>query len=692
MTLATASTPTPAATPARRTGAGVVVLAVALVVLIAPLSIWHLSQGTTSLGLADVVAWALGDARHDAILQDGRVPRLAAALVVGVALGVAGYAMQSLVRNPLASPDTLAVNAGAAAALGLTAAFGITLPFLGGAALAFVGGIAAAAIVVAIGRGKGQSTRMILVGTALALALQSVVTVTILLAEQQTRGLFAWGVGQLSQNGIGTVVQALPIVVGGIAVLLVLARRLDLLALGEDTASLLGVGVRSLRLTTLVASVLLAASAVAIAGPIGFVGLAAPAAIRLAGSRIAGLHRHILALPIAGLAGAALVLVADVLLRAVLQGRASLDVPTGVVTSIVGAVFLVVLARTLPGANQAEPMSALGERSTFRRAWIPIAVAAVALLAVVITGLLVGGRPMLLGDVMNWLQGQAGRQVSIALDAGAPRVVAGVLAGAALALAGSLVQTVARNPLADPYLLGVANGAGFGAITVITLSSAASGWLIAGGALAGGIVAAGIVLAVVGWRMLGALRLVLTGIGVSAAFGALTSMLITTTDPWNAAKAITWLGGSTYGRGFEDSLPVLGALVVCGVVAWGMRHDLDLVQLDQDTPRLLGVRLSHVQLLALVLAVLLTGTAVAAVGVVAFVGLIAPHAARALVGSAHHRFVPLAILLGATLVGVADLLGRRLIYPEQLPAGIMTSLVGVPYFILLVLQSRRRAQ
>lgn len=688
MTVATASTPTP--TQGRRIGSGVAVLAVALLALLLPLSIWHLSQGTTALGLGDVVGWALGDATYDAILQDGRVPRLAAALVVGVALGVAGYAMQSLVRNPLASPDTLAVNGGAAAALGITAAFGITLPFLGGAALAFVGGIAAAAIVVVIGRGKGQSTRMILVGTALALALQSVVVVTILLADQETRGLYAWGVGRLSQNGIGTVVQALPIVVVSIAALLLLARRLDLLSLGEDTASLLGVGVRSLRLATLVASVLLAASAVAIAGPVGFVGLAAPAAVRLAGSRIPGLHRHVVALPIAGLAGAALVLVADVLLRAVLQGRASLDVPTGVVTSIVGAVFLVVLARTLPGANQTEQMSGLGERSVFRRAWMPIAAAAVVLLAVVLVGLLLGGRPMLLGDLLNWLQGQAGRQVSIALDAGAPRVVAGVLAGGALALAGSLVQTVARNPLADPYLLGVANGAGFGAVTVITLSSAASGWLVAGGALAGGIVAAGIVLAVVGWRMLGTLRLVLTGIGVSAAFGALTSMLITTTDPWNAAKAIVWLGGSTYGRGFEDALPVLVALVACGAIAWGMRHDLDLVQLDQDTPRLLGVRLSHVQLLALVLAVLLTGTAVAAVGVVAFVGLIAPHAARALVGSAHHRFVPLAILLGAALVGTADLLGRRLIYPEQLPAGVMTALVGVPYFILLVLQARRR--
>ncbi|MFC7430559.1 MULTISPECIES: iron ABC transporter permease [unclassified Agrococcus] len=688
MTVATASTPT--RTPSRRIGAGVAVLAVALVALLLPLSVWHLSQGTTSLGLGDVVGWALGDATYDAILQDGRVPRLAAALVVGVALGIAGYAMQSLVRNPLASPDTLAVNGGAAAALGITAAFGITLPFLGGAALAFVGGIAAAAVVVAIGRGKGQSTRMILVGTALALALQSVVVVTILLADQETRGLYAWGVGRLSQNGIGTVVQALPIVVASIVALLVLARRLDLLSLGEETASLLGVGVRSLRLTTLVASVLLAASAVAIAGPIGFVGLAAPAAVRLAGSRIPGLHRHVVALPIAGLAGASLVLVADVLLRAVLQGRASLDVPTGVVTSIVGAVFLVVLARTLPGANQTEQMSGLGERSVFRRTWIPLAAAGAVLLAVVLVGLLLGGRPMLLGDLVNWLQGQAGRQVSIALDAGAPRVVAGVLAGGALALGGSLVQTVARNPLADPYLLGVANGAGFGAVTVITLSSAASGWLVAGGALAGGIVAAGIVLAVVGWRMLGTLRLVLTGIGVSAAFGALTSMLITTTDPWNAAKAIVWLGGSTYGRGFEDSLPVLVAIVVCGAIAWSMRHDLDLVQLDQDTPRLLGVRLSHVQLLALVLAVLLTGTAVAAVGVVAFVGLIAPHAARALVGSAHHRFVPLAILLGAALVGTADLLGRRLIYPEQLPAGVMTALVGVPYFILLVLQSRRR--
>lgn len=668
---------------------GGLALGAALLALLVVLAAWHTTQGTTSLGLPALLGWLRGDQGGAAVIVESRLPRVAAAIVVGLALGAAGYAMQTLTGNPLASPDTLAVNGGASAAIALAAVFGVSLPGLGGAGLAFGGGLLAALAVVAIGRGRGSTTQMVLVGTALALALQSVTTVTIILNEQATSGLYAWGVGQLSQNGITTVAQLLPVVLIGIGVLLLLAGRLDVLALGEEAATTMGVGVGSLRIGTLIASVALAATAVAIAGPIGFVGLAAPIVIRLVVRRIPGAAHHRVAIPLAALAGALLVVGADVLLRAVLPGAAALDVPTGVVTSLIGAICIVVLARTMAGADQTESMSVLGSRSITRRAWLPIALAAVVLAALMVAAMLMGDRMLLLGDVANWLAGRAGDAVRLTLDARAPRVVAAVLAGVALALSGALVQAVARNALAEPYLLGVAGGAGLGAVSIITLVPVATGWAVAASALGGGALAGVTVLLLVGWRRLGSLRLVLTGLAMSAATAALTSLLIVTTDPFNRGKAIVWLAGSTYGRGFEDALPVGVALAVAALgMAW-MHRDLDLAQLDESTPRLLGVRLTAVQVVALGLAVVLASTAVAAIGVVAFVGLVAPHAARALVGARHRVLLPLAALLGGTLTLLADTLGRSLIAPAQLPAGVMTALVGIPYFIWLVLQASR---
>lgn len=668
---------------------GGLALGAALLVALLALSAWHATQGTTQLGTVELLGWLGGEQGNVSVIVESRLPRIAAAVVVGLALGAAGYAMQTLTGNPLASPDTLAVNGGAGAAIALAAVFGVSLPGIGGAGLAFVGGLLAALLVVAIGRGRGSTTQMVLVGTALALALQSVTTVAIILAEQETAGLFAWGVGQLSQNGIDTVAQLLPIVLAGIAVLLLLARRLDVLALGEEVATTIGVGVGRLRFTTLIASVALAAAAVAIAGPIGFVGLAAPIVIRLLAARIPGASRHLIAIPLAALAGAVLVVGADVLLRAVLGGAGSLDVPTGVVTSLIGAVCIVALARSMAGAAETESMAALGARSITRHAWLPIAVAAVVLASMAVAAVLLGDRMLLLGDVVNWLGGRAGDAVRVTLDTRAPRVLAAVLAGVALAISGGLVQAVARNALADPYLLGVAGGAGLGAVSIITLVPVAAGWAVAASALGGGALAGLAVLLLVGWRRLGSLRLVLTGLAMSAATAALTSLLIVTTDPWNRGKAIVWLAGSTYGRGFEDVVPVAVAIAIAGAALLWMHRGLDLAQLDEATPRLLGVRLTRLQVLALALAVVLASTAVAAIGVVAFVGLVAPHAARALVGARHRVLLPLAALLGGTLTLLADTLGRTLIAPAQLPAGVMTALVGIPYFIWLVLQAGR---
>jgi ABC-type Fe3+-siderophore transport system permease subunit len=187
-------------------------------------------------------------------------------------------------------------------------------------------------------------------------------------------------------------------------------------------------------------------------------------------------------------------------------------------------------------------------------------------------------------------------------------------------------------------------------------------------------------------------RLVLIGFGVHAAAQALVTLLITVSDPWNETKALTWLGGSTYGRTFTHLGPMALALLLVAPVLVRLRRELDLLSLDDETPRVLGVPVARTRLLLLSCAVLLTAAAVAGIGVLTFVGLVAPHAARAIVGSRHSRLLPAAALLGAILVCAADTAGRTVIAPGQLPAGLMTAIIGAPYFVWLLYRHRSRAR
>ena len=689
--------PAPATAPGRRAApvrvAGAFALALVAVLVLGAV---HLTQGTADVGALDVLRAVVG-ADTDAtvaVLVSSRLPRLLAGLLVGVALGVAGAVLQSVARNPLASPDTLAVNAGAYVTVVAAAALGLSVPFYLQGGLAFLGGLAAAALVLVLARGGADGpTRLVLAGSAIMLALHSLTTVLLVLFEQETTGLFAWGSGSIVQSGTRTVAMAAPVVLAGLAAVALLTRRLDLLGLGDDAARVLGIDVRRTRVLAVLAAVLLAAVAVTVAGPVGFVGLAAPVIARLVGRRVPGLGRHVLLLPFAALVGVVVVLGADVLLRAVLPGQASVVVPTGVVTTVLGAGVLVWMARRLrdAGAGARGARGALGRPRSRARVVTVLVLLGAALVAAVVAGLLLGDRLVLLGDVAHWAQGVAGRQVSFVLDQRVPRVLAAVLAGAALALAGTIVQAVCRNPLAEPSLLGVTSGAGLGAVLMILLVPGVGIWPMS--AAAGGCALAvfALVYLLSARGGLASERLVLVGIGAQAGTTALITLVVLVVAPWDVNLALTWLSGSTYGRTLEQLLPVALALVVVLPLAATYRRELDVLSLDEDVPRVLGLPVDRSRLVLLGAAALTTAAAVCAVGVIGFVGLVAPHAARALVGARHARVLPVAVLLGAVLVSAADTLGRIIIAPGQIPAGLGTALLGAPYFVYLLWRSRGRA-
>ncbi|MEV0381461.1 iron ABC transporter permease [Nonomuraea sp. NPDC050643] len=683
----------PPDTPLRRIGtAGVFLLALAATVLVAAV---HVTQGTSSIGAFDLLALPFGGSDEAArVLLASRLPRLLAGVCVGVALGVAGSLLQTIARNAMASPDTLAVSAGAYLAIALAAALGLTLPLPVSGGLALIGGLAAAALVLALSAGgRSGTTRLILAGSATALALSSLTNLFMILFEQETTGLFAWGSGSLVQSDLDAVTQFGPVIAVALAVAMLAGPRLDILGLGDDTATVLGVNVRRLRLYLTMLAVLLSAAAVTIAGPIGFVGLCAPVIVRLLPRSIPGLHRNRTMLPLSGLAGVLVVLGSDIALRAVLGGQAGVEVPPGVVTTVLGAVVMVWLARRYRDAGPTrQPPAVRTGASRSRAAFLAVvAVCAVLVAGALVMGMLAGDRWLLTGDVANWIQGRSGRALTFVLDQRWPRVFAAVLAGAALAVAGSAVQAVCRNPLAEPGVLGVTAGAGVGAISLLTLVPVAGIWTMSAAAGMGALVAFALVYGLA-WRGgLSSDRLVLIGVAVQAACTAITILIIVLSDPWNTAKALTWLSGSTYGRVPAQLIPVaLALLLVVPLLAW-LRRDLDLLALDEDTPRILGVPLEPVRLGALAGAVLLTSTAVSAVGVVGFVGLVAPHAARALVGAHHTRVLPVAALLGGLLVSLADTLGRTVIAPAQVPAGLVTALLGTPYFVWLLWRARARS-
>lgn len=683
---------TPRATGGHLAGAATVLALAGAVVLV---GLWHLTQGTSDLGVIDLLRHLAGLPGPERavgvaeVLVASRLPRLAAGIAVGIALGAAGALLQSISRNPLASPDTLAVTAGSYFAITAVAALGLTVPLWASSGVAFVGGLAAAALVLAIAGGAGSSTtRLILAGSAVAMALQAGTSMLLILFEAETTGLYAWGSGSLSQLNLDASLRALPVIALCLLGALLLSRRLDVLGLGDDAASSLGIPVAATRALAVLCAVLLTAVSVTVAGPLAFVGLGAPVLARLLGGLVGAVHRHRLLIPVSGLLGALIVLLADAGMRALLTPQGAAAIPTGIPTALLGAVMIVLLARRLRDSGPAAqpPQARIGPRSR-RRVLLVLAVLTVLVTAVVVLGLLAGSLWLRTGDLLLWVQGDAPELIARALTDRVPRVGAAVVAGAALGLAGTAVQTTVRNPLAEPGLLGITAGAGLGAAGVVTLLGGSRPLMVLCAVAVG--VATFALISLLAWRGgLAPERFVLVGIGTGYAMSALTTFLLLSANPFDTPKILTWLSGTTYGRSLADVTPVLIALVLIAPALLALHRELDLLAIDEDSPRVLGVRLERTRFAVMGLAAVLASFSVVAVGVVGFVGLVAPHLARALVGGRHLRVIPVAMLLGGALVGLADALGRSLIAPAQVPAGLMVALLGAPYFVWLLWRSR----
>ncbi len=665
------------APPVARAGAGPAVRLLAIGAVLLPLAVLAHTSLAAPWSPGDIVAALTGgETPFGPLIRDVRLPRTAAAVLGGAMLALSGVVFQALTSNALAAPGVLGVTTGAN--VGLAAAL-IAWP---GAALvpalpAFAGGLAAALTTAAVARAAGGGpAHLILAGLSVSLAGAALSTALALFDTERVAGVFVWSAGDVAQGSWHAVAVAGAIVPLACAALAGLARTLDAMRLGAANAAALGVPVGRVRLGAGALAVLLAALAVSMVGPIAFLGLVVPNALRALGPTRPGA----LAAP-AAIWGAILLIAADIVSLGLGRGA---ELSAGLMMALIGAPTLVALvARRAPHGGGGTGLPA-------RRRVTPataVAAGAIAIPALLAASLAVGagGVPGGLGAAVAGLT--PGELPAFVLEQRLPRTVVALLAGAFLALAGVLLQGVVRNPLAGPEVLGLTQGAGLAAVAVMLLLPGTGEGPIQLAAIAGAGATVALVMLAAG-RDAAPVRLALVGVAVSGVAAALAAVAVHGAGLRGAA-VLTWLTGSTYASGWVTVLTALPGLALWLPAAL-LARPLDVLRLGDIHAAALGTRVAGTRRTALTMAALTAGAAVAAVGPVAFVGLVAPHAARLLVGGRHAALMLVAPLLGGGLLAAADALGRSVLAPTEVPAGVVTALLGAPYFLALLALGGRR--
>jgi iron complex transport system permease protein len=326
-----------------------------------------------------------------------------------------------------------------------------------------------------------------------------------------------------------------------------------------------------------------------------------------------------------------------------------------------------------------------------------IAIGVTVLVAAVIAGLLVGPVPIGAGNVLRWIvgfghvpSGMSQQDAVILTDLRLPRVIVGGLVGASLAASGAAYQGVFRNPLADPYLLGAAAGAGLGAtVAVAYLPPTAISFTVPAAAFIGAVGGVGLAYGL-GRSSLGgrtATGLVLAGVAVASFLTAVQTFLQQQRSD-TLRQVYTWILGRLGTTGWDDVRLALPSVVLAVGALWMMRRLLDVIEVGDVEAQSLGLHVGALRLAVVIAASLATAAAVAVGGLIGFVGIIIPHTVRLIVGGSYRSVLPLSVLFGAAFLIVVDILARTLVAPGEIPIGVITAFVGAPFFIVVLRRSR----
>ncbi|MFQ2720267.1 Fe(3+)-hydroxamate ABC transporter permease FhuB [Aeromonas caviae] len=609
----------------------------------------------------------LDDARQ-AVVHFSWLPRLAICLLAGAALGLAGTLMQQVLRNPLASPTTLGVASGAQLALMMVTLLAPSWLLIGREWIAMAGGSLAMGLVFALAwRRQLNPVVIVFAGLVINLYLAAISMGLLLFFQEELKGLLVWGSGSLAQNSWIGVGYLLPRLLLAAMLAAVLVRPLAVLELDDASARSLGVSLKHLRFAGLGLAVFITACVVSVVGLIGFIGLAAPAMVRLLGVR--KLAQRLLWAPILG----ALLLAATDLLLQTLSRFWPVLIPTGAMTALLGAPLLLWLIPRL-GIKQSAPKA----NSSLLLARHPAPTRLVGLMVLGLAAAVIAS--LLFGQGMggwgwpSWLRWQA------QLEWRLPRTLAAGAAGVLLALAGTLLQRVSNNPMASPELLGVSGGTFMGVIAAALLLPALPLPMMLLGGLVGAFACLLLLVLINRRNGFQPERILLSGIAITALFEPLQAIALANGD-LRVQQLLSWMSGSTY----YVTQPVALALVVLALLMLAacllVSRWLDLMPMGPAVATALGIHLGRAQLTILLLVAVLTASATMVIGPLSFAGLLAPHLAR-LMGLVRARWHLLgAAGCGALLMVSADWIGQQILFPQEVPVGLVSTLLGGAYFM-----------
>ncbi|WP_158602016.1 Fe(3+)-hydroxamate ABC transporter permease FhuB [Pararobbsia silviterrae] len=596
------------------------------------------------------------------------LPRLAISILAGLALGLASTIFQQVLRNPLAEPLTLGVSAGANLALTSMAIWAPAALASARFGIAFGGAACAMFVTLAMTRRKRFApVPVALAGMIVNLYCGAVALVLTIAHERTLVAIFIWGAGSLSQNGWSGVAWMLPQVAFGIACAAWLVRPLTLFTLHDEGANQLGLRVVCTRPLALAVAVALSASVVSTVGVIGFVGLAAPALARLNGAR--RLRDQLVWAP---LTCAGLLALTDQVVQCI-PDIAGATLPAGAATALFGAPLLLWLMHRAR-ADRGRTVSSEPSVSQRCSAVIPVLLGVLAIETIV---------SLCFAQTLDGWHWTPIHELTSVAYWRVPRMVASCGAGIMLAVSGALLQRLSGNPMASPELLGVSGAAMLGVLVATMVTSTLSTGGLVSASLAGSL--CGLVALIVFARRsrFSAQPMLLAGVALAALSQSAIGIVMAHGSAYaSLLRSLTM--GSTYL--IEPALASCVALaaVLALVAAASCARWLDILPLGTTIADGLGVNSRRAQGVLLVIAALATAGATIVVGPLSFVGLLAPHIAR-LIGLSKARSQLIgAALIGAVIMVFADWAGRNMIFPQQLPSGLLASLIGGPYLVWLL--------
>jgi iron complex transport system permease protein len=605
--------------------------------------------------------------------HDAALPRVVMAILVGAALGLSGSLLQQLTQNRLVSPMTIGSASGAWLGLVCATLIAPELAAEHGEWPALLGAMAAVCIVLVIaGRAGIAGLPIVLAGMAMNLLLGALASGLVMLNDQYARNLFLWGAGDLAQMDWHWVIWLLPKLAVGVLILAFAQRPLTLLRLGGEGAQARGMSLWPVMLALFLASLWLTSVSITAVGLIGFIGLLTPNLAKLFGARTAFdelLYSTVL--------GALLLLATDALAVLASQWTVNL-VPSGAAAALIGAPALLWLSRRRLSAEDQRGLTLPGkiDRRITPLGWLLIAGAT--LLIILLT---LSFAPSAHGWTLQWPS-------SLVWSLRWPRTLTAASAGFGLAIAGVILQRLLRNPLASPDILGLSAGA----TLALLMSAFVMGGTIqtAGGplaAFAGSMLVLAVLLLFGRRHQYAPGMLALVGISLMALLDAVLQFALAkgTADSF---AIMGWLAGSTYRVSSSQAIWLCAGVLIIGSTSLLFHRGLSLISIGDGVALGRGLSLTRLRIVLLVLVSLLCALVTSVMGPVAFLGLLAPHIA-AILGA--RKVLPqllLAATLGSVVMLVADWIGRVMIYPLQMPVGIMASVLCGIYFICLLAKQR----